>query len=1148
MTEIKRKFIAIIILANILITYNMTVGIQFVIAINENSENQITNIESTNLNFDVYMKQNDSSVYEKEMNTEESNSIFIDINIKDTGVLSNAVITFDEKNFNIDYNNLDITYIQDINEELNQITLNQIRVEENIVIEIPINFKSIENITQDYFNMDNVVTLSGQYQEDEDSIDIVSEASIKINWTSNNININVNSSFVNLAYINDEKILLEQKIVSEVENNALPKTNEILEIEIPTFEETSPTNIVVIQNGEKLSDDKIIINYETGILEINNDSYLNENNKYVWQEVSDEYIVIYSYPFDTIIDENQIVNNIQLSINLLNIENEINVNVNETSNVEISNDSTIVNIDVEEDIYKGYMYSQSEDTTYKSKYEVLAGNSGENSQVTLEFSDTNMIDINEQYYNITDYINIDELIINKDNMLNVFGEDGNIEIYNSNEQLIITINKDSEVDEEENIHIILEEQNSIIIKTTTVENEGILEIYANKSINANIENITIEQLKSVSYIEEKVISIENFQQKIELLDTVTSANLDISTSTLTSLEKNLNFEITIDLNINSNEYDLYKNPEFIITLPTGIKEIEINSINKVYCDELEIDNYKIETLATGEQQIICTLTGEQQEYINDLETQPKIIINLNLEFEVSTPTNLSKINIEFTNENGREEKYYLEKEIQIESKYGMVVYTKIEGYEDGVILESVNENITNSNLDPNLEEKIITVTKIITNNYENDIENLVMTLDGDRITNINTSKSITTYENTSSSELLAVGEQISITYDITIPENIGYDEDIINTLTVSGSVNGQSIENITEINLSAVKPEINLDDTTYDMIVYEGFGEIGLVASTAEIVLNDGESVEEGQSIKYTMKIKNTTENVIENIQAILNVNNAHVFDYVEYEVTDVYDIDPHNENFYEELIGVTESIVEIEKIESGETVTIEFQINVDQNIELVSGNISIKADTLDEDLVIQLDSLEVKETELKLTLIPTSSIETTIFDNRTFFLELNIENLTDYNKSDLNIICDFADGIEIEEIFENEDERISLGENNTINISELNAGESVSIYLFLRLTIDDIDNQEELVTLRYSIENENNIYYSNDIYKVVELIKYDVEIVQSASIENEQSLESGDTVTLIANVQNSGIRNIWRYSMVCFKFSFNIRCRIYYK
>ena len=183
---------------------------------------------------------------------------------------------------------------------------------------------------------------------------------------------------------------------------------------------------------------------------------------------------------------------------------------------------------------------------------------------------------NEEEIFETNTSKIKNISVSKENFENILGLDGKIEIYNENNELVSTISKDN--------YSVDVDINEATIKTTKPVKEGILVINTKKEIT-NTE-YSYEQIKTfsnlnINYIGSYILSqgvennIGNAEVKIDLEKPETNAELTISRKTLSTIAENRDIELDIKLNNNSIENDLYKNPEFKVTFPEYVENVEI---------------------------------------------------------------------------------------------------------------------------------------------------------------------------------------------------------------------------------------------------------------------------------------------------------------------------------------------------------------------------------------------------------------------------------------------------------------------------------------------------------------------------------------------------------------------------------------------
>ncbi len=262
--------------------------------------------------------------------------------------------------------------------------------------------------------------------------------------------------YINYEIEKDEKgTMIEYQIKhTPIEDNQ----NSQIEVKVNTIDELYPTYVKVInkQNGtEKKSE----YNKETGTITIETEK---QNN---------EYVIICNYNTYTGEEKER---ELTLQVNTkttIKQENEEDIvkEENKTFSAKISkNVGELTSIDYQtEEIYNGYMKSNQinetdYNTTYKEKQEITI--SKKSYQDKLEIVENNTFNENNLIYKSTK--------ITKDNLNNLLGENGELEIFNQNQELIETINKDTNWEENGNYTINYEnEVEALIIKTSKIQNE-----------------------------------------------------------------------------------------------------------------------------------------------------------------------------------------------------------------------------------------------------------------------------------------------------------------------------------------------------------------------------------------------------------------------------------------------------------------------------------------------------------------------------------------------------------------------------------------------------------------------------------------------------------------------------------------------------
>ena len=290
----KRRILKVLIASLLIVLLTMVnfvfIGYNLVLAVSENLEEQNTSTNVQNVDFDVYFKQDNSTIHEKQINVDVEATLILYISVKNKGILNDAKIQMANGNFEIVKDKVQNSNIKEINEETNEIALNSIPSGNNIEIEIPIKFKKQNTFDMNYFEQENLITVSGTYK-DETETTVTAERNLKINWSADtDITLSQNiEKFINLG---SNGILLQQNVITNVIDDKLPREQETLNINVPVIEEQQPEDIYVLLNGEKLEQGNINYDKENNLLQVQNIDLITTDNTTNWENAQNIYQII----------------------------------------------------------------------------------------------------------------------------------------------------------------------------------------------------------------------------------------------------------------------------------------------------------------------------------------------------------------------------------------------------------------------------------------------------------------------------------------------------------------------------------------------------------------------------------------------------------------------------------------------------------------------------------------------------------------------------------------------------------------------------------------------------------------------------------------------------------------------------------------
>ena len=583
--------------------------------------------------------------------------------------------------------------------------------------------------------------------------------------------------------------------------------------------------------------------------------------------------------------------------------------------------------------------------------------------------------------------------VSKTNFDEILGTDGKITVYDSNGNILGEINKNTKVENERYVFEGLQENvGHITLETTKPVKEGTISIEYEKAIRKDLP-YSKEQLRnfvkfnvSTNIVEkqgENYIQIENETSQIELEETNTKANIQIGKDTLSTIVNNENVEIKIELDNNRENTDLYINPVFRIELPEYIEDINVKEANVVFDNNLKISNIQ-KYNDNGRIILEIALEGMQDGFSNGTFTNgTNIVLNTDIKAKLLTPNKTEEVKLYYYNPNAisYEEKTQMwnqelgtsKTEIGFSAPVGMLAVNSITNYEDtGKSIISVEQGKIEDKIEIFDEAKIAKMNMMIINNTENTANNIIAigripfkgnktikdntdlgtTLDtvlkspittvgnsidgmkiyysenGEATEDLNNAQNgwqenptdytkIKSYMIVLEDYEMKAGDMIELSYDFEIPANLEHQNSLYGTFAVKGIENSSvgSIEIFNEADIVGLTtgegPKLNVEQ---------------------KISVGDGQPIQEGQIVKYTVSVTNTGKSVAENV---------YIKDYIPDFTT--YAVYQEGSGSYGEVQSgyiYPEMKLEngkkyidwnIDKIEIGETVTQEFELLVEK-------------------------------------------------------------------------------------------------------------------------------------------------------------------------------------------------------------------------
>lgn len=1107
-------------------------------------------IETNNRNveFDAYfVNGNNQAISSIDMSNQEDIYLYMQINVKQEGYF-NGKVTIEDSNFSL--KDTDSNYINKI--EGNIITFNQINANTIADAKVKIELNRDEIFNLDNLNKTNVIKLEGTYfdsSERDKTIEATRE--IQLPLIENNTEENV---------ANDIEIITNKIISVEGQEKRIVQLSWLLGLKdnnYPIKEIEANLTVPSIDGNraevEKFVDFNTMTYYDYSYDGSNvNFKFTNEanNNEIRWKTAGNEKVVLtFIYDKDVNVDTQKFLAEQKVKLyddKELSVTQEIILNNEEKDN--------IVNISSYPEttsMYKGRLYAGLEqEYVTNTSVDIYLAKAINN--VKFE-ENTNQTSLKDLYT---------KTVISKDEFDELFGETGEIVIYDQNNEEIGRITSSTEIDDNRDILISYEgEVTAIRFETSKPITEGTLNVKNYKKLSPD-ESSNIDGLSQVGYISKVGYNGQDLGQvenNITLQETVTQSRFEIDKDTLSTVVDN-SVEIRATLLSNSERYDLYQNPVFTFELPEQVQSAEITSVELLYEDELRVANYNVDG-----RNIIVTLEGKQANYKDAAIEGAVLVINANISLNRNTATTDSKITMYYQNEiaHSYQDEAKQEQAIKIIAPKDMTIINSIPtislettGQEENTSVNLIRQDvpkqleirseIINTSENNVKDVKILGVfpTNSSSNNLGIEIANSIQVLNRTDATvyyteNENATNDVNSAENAWSTEFtqnarkylivlgqLETGGSVDISYTIQIPEVLEYNKQAREYYTVSYTNELTSV--VSTINSTAI-------------ILETGIGpkiEAKLSATSAgnEITQN----VKNGEVIQYNIEVSNIGSENVGSIEVIGQVpeGTTMVVPEENYEYTGA--------SYYEELPD-REYKTTIENIEVGEVKTFTYEVrvnndtqegtNLENKIQIKYGDVTAESET---------HTLKTEKGNLRVTVKRVTDESIDLYTAGVVQYFAIIENISDENISDVKVKTNASDNIEVSRLslitgMGREDGNIYYTDSDTtvpedeieettdtssdiqsevieyqdeISIGELAAGQTK--VLSYDMTIKETENNN--IEFSVTANDGQKEYNSNNWQDKVE--SFDIELSMTTQTES-QYVKSGDVIEYTINVKN---------------------------
>lgn len=1147
---------------------------------NLDKQNKYTN--NKNVKFDSFFVEENKNVHEIEIKEENVNNINFEVNVE-KGYLTNGKIELEDPNF----------IIQSINSELvSNIANNTINLKDISDIKsfsIPINMNKTDLINKNYLNKETKIVLSGTYINDNGKADeIKKEIYIKVKW---NLNTDFDLFSNITAVIPDgEKTIVQEKITFKEKERKNPIEQLKIALTAPRVNNNLPSEIRVCANstkatngdefGKNFTTNNYTYDNTTGNIEITVANNANQNGEIAFYDATDEYVLTYIYAqnITELLKQNiKIDTSFKADIKLYSMDTYITKEYSNSYNITAQMGANVTaELYTTDVINKGFLYDNYNETGYNLNYKLNINNKNLEENIKVEsllpsfVIDKNNLETNQIYFKS---IAVKEELFNK-----MLGTEGYINIYDNNNNLIATINKNTQKNSNGELEVVYPNaQTNIRIEISKPQIEGVLQLRNYKVIEAKL-NYNLSQIKDFYAIREKVNISEQYEGLLNLNETYTKIDLQMDNTELMPFVDN-NVNLTLNLVTNSNEYDLFKNPEIRIRLPEEVESINIGEISLVYNEKLKFEYARLEE---NDRVLVLKLTGEETNYKLGIQEGTKIIIPAVIRLRDTVPSKSSSIKLTYSNElakateYSKQEKDSSEVSFNIVAKSGLITISELSGYNGNETKRTLDENAITGQLEIGAGEKIAKISTKIVNNYQSDISNIRILgripfknnkkIDGSDLGSSFSTKltealktegmtgkiyysedeepieesdswkeQVSNFENIKSFMIIldnniSIGNKIGFTYYTKIPNNLQSDLKTYATYMIKYSINGQEVEDTQTVGFEtpSIVNDVAKDENSAKQ---ENSINMQITAKLGDTILEENTEIHEQEVINYKVDITNNSSSSVDNISVEIPIPEGLVY----LEKNDSPYSDPDGDNTVGEYIGVYTEIPDkkmvelvVDKLNIGETRTLEYELRV-QNL-----GVNEETKTISTNFILKINGVEQSKKQLT-NIIKKAKIKTELsFVKRTYVVERNeytytllIENIANEDLTDLTTTIQIPKEILAKDpkVVENglgtTDEgntSIEINENNllTFKLKTFKSGERAKFDFLVNVT--ELNNENTSIDIFANTFIENETYKSNITKNKLEAAEVTIE--KNSPTANQQ-VKEGDQITYNIKVTN---------------------------
>lgn len=518
---------------------------------------------------------------------------------------------------------------------------------------------------------------------------------VDVSKVKNVVDVNL-EKYVNYNLEGKKGTLLQLNVKTGIEYEEgieyVPLSSTGILLNVPKINNKFPQNVEVFEkstkatNGDEQGKD-VRYKYvsETGqiIILTANEEQNGEIYKEYVKDAKDDISIVLDYDESCRLDENtknqlDITGFVQTK---LATQKETKVQGEIKAQIEIEKQvSNVVSSDVKtSDIYNGFIKMNAKnDSNYKTTYNESFGiniskkDLADETKIEIE----NSFIKNEEKTAIKDISYVSSKI-NKNRVLDIFGQDGYFKVLDETGKVLAEINKDTQVDKDGNYEIKYADGVSKLFAVFSKPNKvGYIKIDSTKEIGSSFKETDVNKIQVLSKIKSvnKVKDVQNNEiekevynfedtKEIEIKNTQSVVKLAVNNAKWTNQKQN-DLEFNVKLLASESNHSLFKNPIVKILLPEEVEKVVLGNVKVTNGNGLNFKNAEY----NNENRILTvTLEGEQAEYLSkNLADGTNVIIPASIILGQEIESKNTNLGVAYVNE-ATSEKGMFKADVEVEN-------------------------------------------------------------------------------------------------------------------------------------------------------------------------------------------------------------------------------------------------------------------------------------------------------------------------------------------------------------------------------------------------------------------------------------------------------------------------------------------------